>query len=220
MFAERRIQARTASPPSPKARGSNSRCRAAPATLMPSGVAAASAGGAPSARCATAAAAAAVPAGEARCINGPSARRLPEQHAPGLLGEGGPGVGGRVDRGGLLVGAHGGRTVVEGLEPALEIREIIEILSLRLVRHDPRVGRDVGDRELAGDERALGETLVQHPVQAVRLLDVALDGVRNRLWCIADEVMVLSGHGPKARDRKSTRLNSSHITISYAVFCL
>src|SRR5437667_7228150 len=25
---------------------------------------------------------------------------------------------------------------------------------------------------------------------------------------------------PTARDRKSTRLNSSHITISYAVFCL
>src|SRR5437773_8102680 len=25
---------------------------------------------------------------------------------------------------------------------------------------------------------------------------------------------------PPARDRKSTRLNSSHITISYAVFCL
>src|SRR6266540_5552444 len=26
--------------------------------------------------------------------------------------------------------------------------------------------------------------------------------------------------GRRARDRKSTRLNSSHITISYAVFCL
>src|SRR5437773_4500614 len=26
--------------------------------------------------------------------------------------------------------------------------------------------------------------------------------------------------GPQALDRKSTRLNSSHITISYAVFCL
>src|SRR5690349_22857708 len=25
---------------------------------------------------------------------------------------------------------------------------------------------------------------------------------------------------PKARDRKSTRLNSSHVEISYAVFCL
>src|SRR6266700_2809435 len=26
--------------------------------------------------------------------------------------------------------------------------------------------------------------------------------------------------GPRDRDRKSTRLNSSHVTISYAVFCL
>src|SRR5438874_8618023 len=26
--------------------------------------------------------------------------------------------------------------------------------------------------------------------------------------------------GPNARDRKSTRLNSSHVEISYAVFCL
>src|SRR3989442_4680052 len=28
-----------------------------------------------------------------------------------------------------------------------------------------------------------------------------------------------AGH-PRARDRKSTRLNSSHVRISYAVFCL
>src|SRR5690554_7072499 len=27
-------------------------------------------------------------------------------------------------------------------------------------------------------------------------------------------------HGEKTRDRKSTRLNSSHVRISYAVFCL
>src|SRR2546422_2301090 len=31
---------------------------------------------------------------------------------------------------------------------------------------------------------------------------------------------VLSGGGADARDRKSTRLNSSHGYISYAVFCL
>src|SRR5699024_11782248 len=29
-----------------------------------------------------------------------------------------------------------------------------------------------------------------------------------------------SRHGSQARDRKSTRLNSSHVSISYAVFCL
>src|SRR3712207_7137507 len=28
------------------------------------------------------------------------------------------------------------------------------------------------------------------------------------------------GHGPTKPDRKSTRLNSSHANISYAVFCL
>src|SRR2546426_3322823 len=28
------------------------------------------------------------------------------------------------------------------------------------------------------------------------------------------------GSSPDARDRKSTRLNSSHLVISYAVFCL
>src|SRR5204862_6249263 len=28
------------------------------------------------------------------------------------------------------------------------------------------------------------------------------------------------GHGDADRDRKSTRLNSSHVEISYAVFCL
>src|SRR2546429_28585 len=114
---------------------------AAPSILMSLGVAAADAGGAPSARCAIAAAAAAVPAGQARGIGGPSTRGLAEQHAPGLLGERGAGVGGRVDRGRLLVGAHGGRTVVDGLEPALELREILELLSLRFVRHDPEIGR-------------------------------------------------------------------------------
>src|SRR5690349_22853918 len=33
-------------------------------------------------------------------------------------------------------------------------------------------------------------------------------------------VVALLGHADPARDRKSTRLNSSHVEISYAVFCL
>src|SRR5690606_42087361 len=32
--------------------------------------------------------------------------------------------------------------------------------------------------------------------------------------------IVLTGLGPRDEDRKSTRLNSSHVKISYAVFCL
>src|SRR3989454_9643940 len=35
-----------------------------------------------------------------------------------------------------------------------------------------------------------------------------------------DKAMTLSRQRPASRDRKSTRLNSSHLVISYAVFCL
>src|SRR3712207_8592377 len=35
-----------------------------------------------------------------------------------------------------------------------------------------------------------------------------------------DQVVTVTNHGPMAADRKSTRLNSSHANISYAVFCL
>src|SRR5207249_11919089 len=34
------------------------------------------------------------------------------------------------------------------------------------------------------------------------------------------ELRRLPSRGPQQRDRKSTRLNSSHVSISYAVFCL
>src|SRR5437773_9298328 len=57
------------------------------------------------------------------------------------------------------------------------------------------------------ENRAVIETLARQFLEIV-----------DRVWC---------GIGPKlynhiafAGDRKSTRLNSSHITISYAVFCL
>src|SRR5207249_12271208 len=36
----------------------------------------------------------------------------------------------------------------------------------------------------------------------------------------ADRSVARAAMGPRAADRKSTRLNSSHVSISYAVFCL
>src|SRR5260221_9089300 len=38
--------------------------------------------------------------------------------------------------------------------------------------------------------------------------------------CIDLRTLGISLHGRNERDRKSTRLNSSHTVISYAVFCL
>src|SRR3712207_8492351 len=53
-------------------------------------------------------------------------------------------------------------------------------------------------------------------VVAVRVLQEVL-GVMHHL---ADEAHAAGLHPRGDRDRKSTRLNSSHANISYAVFCL
>src|SRR3989442_3170586 len=59
-------------------------------------------------------------------------------------------------------------------------------------------GRDPGDRDR---DRALAAPEVRDPLarRGIAILDPA---------------------GRRGRDRKSTRLNSSHVRISYAVFCL
>src|SRR5207249_5206493 len=48
-------------------------------------------------------------------------------------------------------------------------------------------------------------------------------GVTAQLECLLGEVVIGKQEmigAPLTRDRKSTRLNSSHVSISYAVFCL
>src|SRR3989442_7191861 len=57
-------------------------------------------------------------------------------------------------------------------------------------------GRDVEPEEAEQDG---GVPLIEHRPEA--------------LWCVAQEIR-------DRQDRKSTRLNSSHVRISYAVFCL
>src|SRR5689334_23494255 len=46
------------------------------------------------------------------------------------------------------------------------------------------------------------------------------DAVRNRVGIPTIAVGVISSYDDVNSDRKSTRLNSSHSSISYAVFCL
>src|SRR5690349_24229757 len=47
-----------------------------------------------------------------------------------------------------------------------------------------------------------------------------LSKVQAEMATLQIEVAELEKLLPKTRDRKSTRLNSSHVEISYAVFCL
>src|SRR5690606_40560524 len=76
----------------------------------------------------------------------------------------------------------------------------------------PRAYRDVAATRLAGRDGG-GRPDGLGSCQSVR----TLDGSRG-----AGEVRDAAGPSPAGSrlDRKSTRLNSSHVKISYAVFCL
>src|SRR5256885_5757728 len=72
--------------------------------------------------------------------------------------------------------------------------------------HDPVSGRALGVVDLSGPWEAV------HPLR----LELAMRAARALEECLVD---ARRGHDARL-DRKSTRLNSSHLVISYAVFCL
>src|SRR5436305_10628795 len=54
----------------------------------------------------------------------------------------------------------------------------------------------------------------------VGILDNSKPNAEVLLGRVAELLVARAGAGPVTVDRKSTRLNSSHVRISYAVFCL
>src|SRR3712207_6880565 len=73
-------------------------------------------------------------------------------------------------------------------------------------------------RGAAGQSRRRGDVAFDG---APKLARRAADHSSAVLLCGWLRVLVLDAdHAAKAQDRKSTRLNSSHANISYAVFCL
>src|SRR5690606_41941921 len=61
--------------------------------------------------------------------------------------------------------------------------------------------------------------LTAHPRRRA-LMSRGPDCLRHGSFQSFDVACKLIDHGAPALDRKSTRLNSSHVKISYAVFCL
>src|SRR3712207_6846062 len=87
-----------------------------------------------------------------------------------------------------------------------------EIYTLSL--HDALPISEVGERCAAGGQRLLpapqGRDQLAGAVDVLLVVELVVDG---------DDRRVVAG-GQALGDRKSTRLNSSHANISYAVFCL
>src|SRR5207249_11905814 len=67
--------------------------------------------------------------------------------------------------------------------------------------------------------RVAGEARDEPDVRALRRLDGAHPAVLAVVHVAHLEAGALARESPRS-DRKSTRLNSSHVSISYAVFCL
>src|SRR5699024_12434564 len=57
-------------------------------------------------------------------------------------------------------------------------------------------------------------------VPDIYILGKALGGGVFPISCVLANKDILGVFNPGSQDRKSTRLNSSHVSISYAVFCL
>src|SRR5690625_2272055 len=75
----------------------------------------------------------------------------------------------------------------------------------------PAIKEVIGDRPLELHSHCLTGLAPQVYLEAVEL---GCDALHTSIAPLAD------GNGQPATDRKSTRLNSSHVAISYAVFCL
>src|SRR2546430_7120688 len=74
-----------------------------------------------------------------------------------------------------------------------------------------------GGQRVILDRHDRGEIAVRDPVRPRELGDVVGDGAERQIYDLA---RVGRDVGRRGVDRKSTRLNSSHSQISYAVFCL
>ena len=103
-----------------------------------------------------------------------------------------------VDRVALGIGRDRGGLVVDGLEPAFQVLEIVEVLALPLIGHDPGIGRHIGDRIGARDIVATFELTIEHAIEPVRLVDVAVDRIGDLLRRVGREVVVLPRHGTEA----------------------
>src|SRR5690606_41830169 len=82
----------------------------------------------------------------------------------------------------------------------------------RRLRHSARLRHHLSHHLTFGRSVKILKSVPQHP-SADAVFDALGDGTRRAIL----ERLTL---GPASADRKSTRLNSSHVKISYAVFCL
>src|SRR4051794_32111267 len=91
-----------------------------------------------------------------------------------------------------------GRPLGDGQVPPLHVGVLVEVDRLPLEAGYPRPYRNVGDGIIVGDEFAVGEAPVEHAVEPVRLLEVALLRIGRLALVVFHEVVDLAEHRARA----------------------
>src|SRR5258708_35160937 len=86
------------------------------------------------------------------------------------------------------------------VEPAFYVGKTVQVRLVPLVARDPGIGGDVGDRVLAGEIFLLAQAPVEHAVEPVLLLRVALDRVGDGLFRGGQEEWPLADNRPDGPD--------------------
>src|SRR5271154_6750963 len=64
-----------------------------------------------------------------------------------------------------------GRTIAQLLEPALEVRELLNVLILRLPIHGPGIGNNICNRVIVPRQKSsVVEPIIQHSIEPVRFV--------------------------------------------------
>src|SRR5262249_52780690 len=84
---------------------------------------------------------------------------------------------------------------VHPIEPALEIRKLLEVLSLPTPVAGPADARHIGDRIATGEKIAILQAAIHHAIEPVDLVGEALGGVRRLRGRVETEVMTPAGLG-------------------------
>src|SRR5260370_29226485 len=74
------------------------------------------------------------------------------------------------------------------------MRKIRKLLTVPLVRYDPRISRHIRNGVIAGHEGAIGEAFVEDAVKSIGLLYVSFNRVRDLFRRVCAEMRVLPRH--------------------------
>src|SRR5690625_6892904 len=89
--------------------------------------------------------------------------------------------------------------------------EIVEVV-------DEKTKESMSDVEAEAVRKKEGDRILVHIRPDTFVITLEIEGRMLASEAFAQQIDDLATYGK--RDRKSTRLNSSHVAISYAVFCL